>query len=42
MEGLALQVNATNIFDRRDPVCSAGFCYKDQGRTVIGSLKYTW
>ncbi len=42
MEGLALQVNATNIFDRRDPVCSAGFCYKDQGRTIIGSLKYTW
>ncbi|MFP5078118.1 TonB-dependent siderophore receptor [Rhizobium sp. YIM 134829] len=41
-DGLRLQVNATNLFDRRDPVCSAGFCYRDQGRTVIGSLKYSW
>ncbi|MDI7861785.1 TonB-dependent siderophore receptor [Rhizobiaceae bacterium n13] len=41
-EGLRLQVNATNIFDRRDPVCSAGFCYRDQGRSVIGSLRYSW
>lgn len=40
--GLKLQVNATNLFDRRDAVCSAGFCYRDQGRTVIGSLKYSW
>ncbi|PKA44227.1 TonB-dependent siderophore receptor [Rhizobium sullae] len=41
-EGLSLQVNATNLFDRREPVCSAGFCYRDQGRAVIGSLRYTW
>ena len=41
-DGLRLQVNATNLFDRRDAVCSAGFCYRDQGRTVIGSLKYNW
>lgn len=41
-EGLSLQVNATNLFDRREPICSAGFCYRDQGRTVIGSLRYTW
>ncbi|WP_439616389.1 TonB-dependent siderophore receptor [Shinella sp.] len=41
-EGLKLQVNATNLFDRQDAVCSAGFCYRDQGRTVIGSLKYSW
>lgn len=41
-EGLKLQVNATNLFDRRDAVCSAGYCYRDQGRTVIGSLKYSW
>ena len=40
--GLKLQVNATNLFDRRDAVCSAGFCYRDQGRTIIGSLKYAW
>ena len=41
-EGLKLQVNATNLFDRRDAVCSAGYCYRDQGRTIIGSLKYSW
>ena len=41
-EGLKLQVNATNLFNRREAVCSAGFCYRDQGRTVIGSLKYSW
>ncbi|SIQ24092.1 iron complex outermembrane recepter protein [Rhizobium sp. RU20A] len=41
-EGLKLQVNATNLFDRRDPVCSAAFCYRDQGRAVIGTLKYNW
>ena len=41
-EGLRLQVNATNVFNRRDTVCSAGFCYRDQGRAVIGSLKYSW
>ncbi|MDK1387111.1 TonB-dependent siderophore receptor [Sinorhizobium sp. 8-89] len=41
-DGLRLQVNATNLFDRREPVCSAGFCYRDQGRTVIGSLRYNW
>jgi iron complex outermembrane receptor protein len=41
-EGLRLQVNATNLFNKREPVCSAGFCYRDQGRAVIGSLKYNW
>jgi iron complex outermembrane receptor protein len=41
-DGLSLQVNATNLFDRREPVCSAGFCYRDQGRAVIGTLRYTW
>ncbi|OQP87795.1 ferrioxamine B receptor precursor protein [Rhizobium rhizosphaerae] len=41
-EGLKLQVNATNLFDRRDAVCSADFCYRDAGRKVVGSLKYSW
>ncbi|WP_409527060.1 TonB-dependent siderophore receptor [Rhizobium sp. P32RR-XVIII] len=41
-DGLSLQVNATNLFDRREPVCSAGFCYRDQGRAVIGTLRYAW
>ncbi|WP_026618997.1 iron complex outermembrane recepter protein [Ensifer sp. WSM1721] len=41
-EGLQLQVNATNLFDRREAVCTAGYCHRDQGRTVIGSLRYNW
>lgn len=41
-DGLRLQVNATNLFNKREAVCSQGFCYRDQGRTVIGSLKYNW
>ncbi|MEX2692267.1 TonB-dependent siderophore receptor [Rhizobium mongolense] len=41
-DGLSLQVNAANLFDRREPVCSAGFCYRDQGRSVIGTLRYAW
>ncbi|MEJ6781455.1 TonB-dependent siderophore receptor [Aminobacter sp. Piv2-1] len=42
LKGLKLQINATNLFDRREAVCSAGFCYRDQGRTIIGSLKHSW
>ncbi|WP_244480271.1 TonB-dependent siderophore receptor [Rhizobium sp. Root1220] len=41
-DGLSLQVNATNLFDRRDVTCSSNYCYRDQGRAVIGSLRYTW
>ncbi|MCA1404594.1 TonB-dependent siderophore receptor [Ensifer sp. IC3342] len=41
-EGLQLQVNATNLFDRRDITCTSNYCYRDQGRTVIGSLRYNW
>ncbi|MBP2236812.1 iron complex outermembrane receptor protein [Sinorhizobium kostiense] len=41
-EGLRLQVNATNLFDRRDITCTSNYCYRDQGRTVIGSLRYNW
>ncbi|HTO32136.1 MAG TPA: TonB-dependent siderophore receptor [Pararhizobium sp.] len=41
-DGLRLQVNATNVFNKREAVCSSGFCYRDQGRAVIGSLKYNW
>ncbi len=41
-DGLHLQVNATNLFDRREAVCTAGYCHRDQGRMVIGSLRYNW
>jgi iron complex outermembrane receptor protein len=40
--GARLQLNVTNVFDRRDTVCSDNYCYEDQGRTVLGSLRYRW
>ena len=40
--GLKLQVNATNIFDRRETTCTSGYCYLDPGRSVIGTLRYSW
>lgn len=39
-EGLMLQVNAKNLFDERKPICTAGNCFIDEGRTVFGSLRY--
>jgi iron complex outermembrane receptor protein len=40
LDGLLLQVNAKNLFDNQEPICSAGYCYKDEGRSVFGSLRY--
>jgi iron complex outermembrane receptor protein len=40
LEGVMLQVNAKNLFDNQEAVCSAGYCYKDEGRSVFGSLRY--
>ena len=40
--GARLQLNVTNIADKRDTVCSDNYCYQDQGRTVLGSLRYRW
>ena len=28
------------LFDKRDATCSSGYCYLDEGRNVIGSLRY--
>jgi len=42
LDGLALQVNAVNLADRRDQTCTSGYCYLDPGRSVIGSLKFNW
>lgn len=41
-EGLSLQVNASNLFNRRETTCTGGYCYLDTGRSVIGTLRYTW
>ncbi|WP_309085712.1 TonB-dependent siderophore receptor [Chelativorans sp.] len=40
LDGLMLQVNAKNLFDERKPICTAGNCYWDEGRSVFGSLRY--
>lgn len=40
LQGLTLQVNAKNLFDTKKPICSAGSCYWDEGRTIYGSLRY--
>jgi iron complex outermembrane recepter protein len=40
MDGLTLQINAKNVLNSREKICSAGYCYKDEGRTVMGSLRY--
>ncbi|RRH92902.1 TonB-dependent siderophore receptor [Mesorhizobium tamadayense] len=40
LEGVKLQVNAKNLFDNRQAICSAGYCYRDEGRSLFGSLRY--
>jgi iron complex outermembrane receptor protein len=42
LKGARLQVNINNIADKQVDVCSFDYCYLDQGRTVIGSLRYRW
>lgn len=42
LKGLSLSVSATNLADRREQVCTDGYCYTGQSRTVLGSLKYKW
>lgn len=42
LKGLSLSVSATNLADRREQVCTDGYCYTGQGRTVMGSLKFKW
>jgi iron complex outermembrane recepter protein len=39
-EGVSAQLNATNIFDDRESLCNGAFCYREEGRNVIGSLRY--
>ncbi|EWY42575.1 ferrichrome-iron receptor [Skermanella stibiiresistens SB22] len=42
LEGVRLQVNATNLLDETKVTCSSAYCYRDAGRTVIGSVRYRW
>lgn len=40
LEGVKFQVNARNLFDSQDSICSAGYCYLDEGRSLTASLRY--
>jgi iron complex outermembrane receptor protein len=42
LDGLQASFGIKNILDKRVEVCTDGFCYFGQGRTVVGSLKYSW
>lgn len=40
LAGLRLQANGKNIFNERKPICTAGNCYWDEGRSFQASLRY--
>ncbi|PVE26032.1 TonB-dependent siderophore receptor [Microvirga sp. KLBC 81] len=42
MKGMRFQVNATNLLDEISQVCTSGYCYYDEGRKVLASLRYRW
>ena len=39
-DGLALNVNVKNALDVTDQTCSAGYCYRYEGRTTTASIRY--
>jgi iron complex outermembrane receptor protein len=41
-DGARLQLNVSNVFDKLVDTCSSDYCYQDQGRTILGSLRYRW
>jgi iron complex outermembrane receptor protein len=41
-DGLKASFSVNNILDKRQQVCTDGYCYTGQGRTILGSLKYSW
>lgn len=42
LKGMLVQVSATNLLDEVEQTCTAGYCYFDEGRKVIASLRYRW
>lgn len=40
MDGVKLQVNATNLLNEVNQVCTTGFCYYDEGRKIVASMRY--
>lgn len=39
-DAVRVQLNATNLFDAEDVTCSAGYCYREQGRTLLAGVRY--
>ncbi|RDI58834.1 TonB-dependent siderophore receptor [Microvirga subterranea] len=42
LRGMRLQAHASNLLDEVSQVCTSGYCYFDEGRKVIASLRYRW
>ncbi len=40
LDGMGLQLNVKNAFNNTDQSCSAGYCYRTEGRTATFSLAY--
>jgi iron complex outermembrane receptor protein len=40
LDNLGLQVNVKNVFDNTDQTCSAGYCYRTEGRTGTVNISY--
>lgn len=40
LKGFFGQINAKNLLDDRIPTCVNSYCYREEGRNVIGSLRY--
>lgn len=42
LNGARLALNINNVFDKDYIICENGLCYRGQGRSVIGSIRYRW
>lgn len=40
LDGMRLQVNASNLLNEVKQVCTSGFCYWDEGRKITASMRY--
>lgn len=42
LAGTRLALYTHNLLDEQYEVCESGYCYRGEGRVVIGSLRYQW
>ncbi|WP_104002242.1 TonB-dependent siderophore receptor [Marinobacterium lutimaris] len=42
LDGVRLNINATNVFDEEHISCEGAYCYRGAGRSLIASLAYRW